>query len=231
MILGGLARFVAHNGRGIYCYCALQVAHYCLNFLESHDFVLNDVNSCLQDVRFPPRKMPPTEDHQFLPTHSPLSPLTPSSPLYPDGLIAPIWIRKHTTLVPSVFVLFKRIYESPRPAANAPLDPTDPDREKEREAEERRRDTELAVEIAQRKKTTNERTIKLTVVLMASRRMLGEIKYAESYIIVLSYHPPDDPTLDARLTFIRRHSGLDPRAALFVLSPVTQTEIGDFVRR
>ena len=58
--------------------------------------------------------MPPAEDQQFLPTHSPLSPLTPTSPLYPDGLIAPIWIRKHTTLVPSVFVLFKRIYEHQR---------------------------------------------------------------------------------------------------------------------
>ena len=41
----------------------------------------------------------------------------------------------------------------------------------------------------------------------------------------------DDPALDARLTYIRRQSGLDPRAALFVLSPVTQSEIGDFVRR
>ena len=130
-----------------------------------------------QDVRFPPRKMPPAEDQQFLPTHSPLSPLTPTSPLYPDGLIAPIWIRKHTTLVPSVFVLFKRIYEHQRPAASgtapSPLDVPDPDQDREREAEERRRDTELAQEIAQRKKVTNERAIKLTVVLMASRRMLG----------------------------------------------------------
>ena len=41
----------------------------------------------------------------------------------------------------------------------------------------------------------------------------------------------DDPSLDARLTYIRRQSGLDPRAALFVLSPVSQAEIGDFVRR
>ncbi|KAJ3553164.1 hypothetical protein NM688_g3760 [Phlebia brevispora] len=163
------------------------------------------------DMRFPPRKMPPSEENQFLPTHSPLSPLTPSSPLYPDGLIAPIWIRKHTTLVPSVFVLFKRIYESPRPTNNAPLDLNDTDMA-ERELEERRRDTELAAEIALRKKSTNERSIKLTVVLMASRRML------------------DDPTLDGRLTYIRRQSGLDPRAALFVLSPVAQSEIGDFVR-
>lgn len=175
--------------------------------------------------------MPPTEDHQFLPTHSPLSPLTPSSPLYPDGLIAPIWIRKHTTLVPSVFVLFKRIYESPRPTGNTPLDPAEADREREQEAEEKRRDTELAAEIATRKKSTNERAIKLTVVLMASRRMLGAIHMLCTYMPQLSRLWLDDSTLDGRLTFIRRHSGLDPRAALFVLSPVTQVEIGDFCRR
>ncbi|KIP04097.1 hypothetical protein PHLGIDRAFT_31528 [Phlebiopsis gigantea 11061_1 CR5-6] len=164
------------------------------------------------DARFPPRKMQPAEDQQFLPTHSPLSPLTPSSPLYPDGLIAPIWIRKHTSLVPSVFVLFKRIFEYQRPTGGTPLDIPDPDLDREREAEEKQRDNELSQEIAHRKKTTNERSIKLTVVLMASRRML------------------DDPALDNRLTYIRRHSGLDPRAALFVLSPVAPAEIGDFVR-
>ncbi|KAI0090763.1 Gryzun, putative trafficking through golgi-domain-containing protein [Irpex rosettiformis] len=164
------------------------------------------------DVRFPPRKVAPAEDQQFFPTHSPLSPLTPSSPLYPDGLIAPIWIRKHTGLVPSVFVLFKRLYEFPRATPTSPLEAPDSEHERDREAEEKRRDAELSAEIAQRKKSTNERAIKLTVVLMASRKLL------------------DDPTLDARLTFIRRQSGLDPRAALFVLSPVSQAEIGDFVR-
>ena len=41
----------------------------------------------------------------------------------------------------------------------------------------------------------------------------------------------DDPELDARLTFIRRLSGLDSRAALFVLSPVSISELHDFVRR
>ena len=61
-----------------------------------------------------------------------------------------------------MFVVFKRIYESP-PGQD----------EREREAEEKRRDTELAAEIAQRKKNTNERGIKLTAVLMASRKMLG----------------------------------------------------------
>ncbi|KAI0776280.1 Gryzun, putative trafficking through golgi-domain-containing protein [Trametes elegans] len=157
-----------------------------------------------KDAPFPPRKLLRPEDPQYNSSHSPLSPLTPTSPLYPDGIIAPIWVRKHTTLVPSVFVMFMRIYESP------PVQPGQDERE--REAEEKRRDTELSAEIAHRKKSTNERGIKLTVVLMASRRML------------------DDPTLDGRLTCIRRQSGLDPRAALFVLSPVSQAEIGDFVR-
>lgn len=128
-----------------------------------------------KDVRFPPRKLVSPNDPQFQAAHSPLSPLTPSSPLYPDGLIAPIWIRKHTTLVPSVFVMFMRIFEYPPHNPRSPLDAPDVDREKEREQEERRRDTELATEVALRKKSTNERGIKLTVVLMASRRMLGEI--------------------------------------------------------
>ncbi|EMD33144.1 hypothetical protein CERSUDRAFT_118207 [Gelatoporia subvermispora B] len=162
-----------------------------------------------KDMRFPPRKV---EDLQTRTFHSPLSPLMPSSPMYPDGLISPFWIRKHTTLVPAVFVIFMRIYESPVQAPRSPLDVPDADREREREAEERRRDTELAADIAQRKKHMNDYGVKLTVVLLASRRML------------------DDPALDNRLTFIRRQSGLDPRAALFVLSPVSQAEIGDFVR-
>ncbi len=166
-----------------------------------------------RDVRFPPRKMAPNDDSPHVPGHSPLSPLTPSSPLHPDGLIAPIWIRKHTTLVPSVFVLFMRIFEYPHTAPRSPLDGADPDRERDREQEERKRDVDLAAYIALRKKSTNERGIKLTVVLLASRRML------------------DDPSLDARLTFIRKQSGLDARAALFVLSPVSQAELGDFVQR
>ena len=38
--------------------------------------------------------------------HSTLSPLTPSSPLYPDGLVTPLWITKHQARLPSAFVSF-----------------------------------------------------------------------------------------------------------------------------
>jgi hypothetical protein len=51
----------------------------------------------------------------------------------------------------------------------SPLDLPHPDRE----AEERRKDTEMSSEIAYRKKSTSERGIKLTVVLLASRKLLG----------------------------------------------------------
>lgn len=79
--------------------------------------------------------------------------------------------------MPSVFVLFLRLFELPPLASRSPLDPPDADREREREQEERRRDTDLSAEIAVRKRSTNERGIKLTVVLMASRRMLGGLGY------------------------------------------------------
>jgi len=126
-----------------------------------------------KDVRFPPRKLVPPDDAHYPSSHSPLSPLTPSSPLHPDGLIAPIWIRKHTTLIPSVFVLFLRMYESPPHEPRSPHDAPDHEREREKEQEEKRKDAELAALIAQRKKITNDRGIKLTVVLIASRPMLG----------------------------------------------------------
>lgn len=42
---------------------------------------------------------------------------------------------------------------------------------------------------------------------------------------------PDDPSLDTRLSFIRRQSSLDARAALFVLSPLSTAELNEFIER
>nr|KMM68204.1 hypothetical protein CPAG_04535 [Coccidioides posadasii RMSCC 3488] len=38
--------------------------------------------------------------------HSPISPLTPASPTYPDGIATPLWVTKHQSLVPAAFVNF-----------------------------------------------------------------------------------------------------------------------------
>ncbi|KAG8758578.1 hypothetical protein FRC14_007889 [Serendipita sp. 396] len=173
-----------------------------MNRASAFNILLVDKN-----VRFPPRKViSPSEQNAMNPhPHSPLSPLIPTSPLHPDGLIAPVWVRKHVELVPSVYVLFLKLWESPPPLS--PLE----GREQEME-EERKHDQELATELSQRKRTLAERGIKLTAVLLASRRLL------------------DDPGLDVRLTFIRKQSSLDARAALFVLSPVSSNELQEFVK-
>ena len=107
------------------------------------------------------------------PPHSPLSPLTPTSPLHPDGLIAPVWVRKHAELVPSVFVLFLRLFETPvdstSDAAGAGAGPSgNTNKVKEREMDEA-----LVREIGERRRRLGERGIKLTVVLMASAATLG----------------------------------------------------------
>ncbi|KAI5481898.1 hypothetical protein MNV49_000175 [Pseudohyphozyma bogoriensis] len=157
-----------------------------------------------KNVRFPPLKARPPSNNQqpMAPLHSPISPLTPTSPLYPDGIMAPIWIRKHREMVPSVFVLVLRLGEYTN---DGPLDLG------RKEEQERAWDAELVQEVVDRKRSTTERGIKLAVVLVCSRQLL------------------DDTSLDARLSLIRRQSGLDSRASLFVISPVPQAEVQNFV--
>ncbi|PHH61364.1 hypothetical protein CDD81_442 [Ophiocordyceps australis] len=46
--------------------------------------------------------------------HSPFSPLSPSSALYPDGLIDSQWIKKHQQLVPSIYACFYPLAEDER---------------------------------------------------------------------------------------------------------------------
>ncbi|KAH6981964.1 Gryzun, putative trafficking through golgi-domain-containing protein [Ilyonectria sp. MPI-CAGE-AT-0026] len=66
---------------------------------------------------FPPRRARLPEDTEPLnvaPTlHSPFSPLSPVSTLYPDGLIDAQWIKKHQELVPSVYLCFYTLISDP----------------------------------------------------------------------------------------------------------------------
>ncbi|KIW91250.1 uncharacterized protein Z519_08146 [Cladophialophora bantiana CBS 173.52] len=74
----------------------------------------------------PPRKAPPPPHSPRLSAvgangspppalvlHSPLSPLTPSSPLYPDGIISPLWITKHQSRLPCAFLTFFTLGSDP----------------------------------------------------------------------------------------------------------------------
>lgn len=45
--------------------------------------------------------------------HSTISPLTPTSPLYPDGIITPLWITKHQSRLPAIFISFFALTTDP----------------------------------------------------------------------------------------------------------------------
>ncbi|KAA1114414.1 hypothetical protein PGT21_007995 [Puccinia graminis f. sp. tritici] len=163
-----------------------------------------------KSIRFPPRKTRPSSVSSTTSTnavsHSPLSPLSQTSPLFPDGIMTPIWIRKHRDMIPSVFVLMLKLWEPPQP----PNHQIHTDEHHDR-AEYEKFDHELIYEISERKKTTSERGIKLAVIILTSRYML------------------DNPQLDTRLSYIRKKSSLDTRASLFVLSPVPAHDVVNFI--
>lgn len=67
-------------------------------------------SNATQSFHLPPRKAdlpssPPASPGQGVPVaHSPLSPLTPSSPTFPDGILTPLWVGKHQRLVPAAAI-------------------------------------------------------------------------------------------------------------------------------
>ncbi|KAE8145906.1 Gryzun, putative trafficking through golgi-domain-containing protein [Aspergillus avenaceus] len=79
------------------------------------------IKSVGRSYRLPPRKAdPPSVSPPMSPNgqgndsspapyfvlHSPISPLTPSSPTFSDGLLTPLWVTKHQNLVPAVVINF-----------------------------------------------------------------------------------------------------------------------------
>lgn len=126
--------------------------------------------------------------------HSPLSPLTASSELYPDGIISEKWIQKYLYIVPSTFVsiyLLKTNSET---------------KQEEQEADER-----LARKINTLKSQLSLRDIRLIV------------------IVVSEVLPSVDLSLNDRIYYLRKNTGLAPRAGLFFLPPSTEIELETLV--
>ncbi|KAK6344489.1 hypothetical protein TWF696_008124 [Orbilia brochopaga] len=100
-------------------------------------------------------KTPTSSGFLRRPLHSPISPLTPDSPLYPDGVFSHIWLRKHLYLQPCAFVSFHEF-------AVVPSD------------QEENVDRALANSINEMKKVfaTDPRKIKFAVVLIAQKTLL-----------------------------------------------------------
>ncbi|KAG2200136.1 hypothetical protein INT47_012417 [Mucor saturninus] len=146
------------------------------------------------------------------PPHSNLSPLSPDSPLYPDGVMSPLWVKKHL-YSPSVMVGFYDLWEwqsepgsTPRPkretgplASQVLFDPA-----------EREHDHNLSVEINLRRKYFQEKGIKFAAVIILKQRY-------------------SDQATEERLSSIRKQCGLDVKTSFFTVAPGTSTELQDFV--
>lgn len=179
------------------------------------------------EVKLPPKKTRPTprtltstspeQQRQLssLQPRSPLSPLHPSSSLFPNGLIAPVWLRKHRDIVPSVYVAFYCLAEatsSIQVATNSEDNSPTAQTSMPTPGEQLKAKDEVLIKaISERKVSLSERGVKLTVVLLTTRTML------------------ESTNLEGRLSFIRRSSQLDSKASLFVLTPVSKNELGEFV--
>ncbi|KAH8666677.1 Gryzun, putative trafficking through golgi-domain-containing protein [Xylariales sp. PMI_506] len=70
-----------------------------------------------REFLLPPRRAPLPEDVEAPESpyvlHSPFSPLSPGSSLYPDGLVDTRWIKKHQDLIPSVYLAFYTLTADP----------------------------------------------------------------------------------------------------------------------
>ncbi|KAF9106580.1 hypothetical protein BGX27_009108 [Mortierella sp. AM989] len=162
----------------------------------------------------PTRRFLQQTNQQDIPPSS-FSPSTPSSPLYPDGLITPQWIRRHREQIPSVFIAIVDLWdrESIDGGGNnsiiqrgfsdkGPLGVVDP--------MERERDIGLAQELLERRKVAQERSVKFAAVILLQRSHM------------------EDPSIQDRLNFVRKSAGLDLKSSFYVLPPSNSQEINEF---
>lgn len=117
-------------------------------------------------------------------THSALSPLNPSSSLYPDSLISVQWVQKYLLLTPCLFISVLSI------------DTTYTSREDQQKA-----DDTLAIKINQLRSQLSNRNIKIMVILVSD------------------VSPIQDPTLNHRIYYLSKNTGLIIGTTLFFLPP------------
>jgi uncharacterized protein (UPF0305 family) len=96
---------------------------------------------------------PPAQTHHLnMPiAHSAISPLTSGSPVHPDGLIPPIWVRKHREILPSVVVGFYDLWHHTSPDSIQEKEEISSTQEGTSESMDKEKDYILAMEINERR--------------------------------------------------------------------------------
>ncbi|KAJ3416366.1 hypothetical protein HDV05_001934 [Chytridiales sp. JEL 0842] len=172
---------------------------------------------------FPAKKslsLAPTNRPSGPVVHSQLSPLTPNSPLHPDGIMSPLWVKKHRQSAPSVVVGFYELWEKPTDpfdvsalagSGGARKDPLGVPQQVS--AQEKDMDQQLCHEINDKRRNVQDRGIKFSVVLL------------------LKTTPNESPRIEERIQFIRRGCSLDTKNSLFVfpIADSTPNTVQEFV--
>ncbi|KAI0152655.1 Gryzun, putative trafficking through golgi-domain-containing protein [Xylariaceae sp. FL1272] len=148
-----------------------------------HKFKIKTIG---REFLLPPRRAKLPDDLDDTPAsafvlHSPFSPLSPGSTLYPDGLIDVRWIQKHQEEIPSICLCFYELTSDPTLATL--------------------QDNKLKTDINAVKNAITQSGYKcrLAVVILSDQSPSGVAQFQE------------------RLENIRRSTGLDPKASLFVM--------------
>ncbi|KAI1387421.1 Gryzun, putative trafficking through golgi-domain-containing protein [Hypoxylon trugodes] len=144
-----------------------------------------------REFLLPPRRARLPDNFEAPPSppilHSPFSPLSPGSTLYPDGLIDTRWLQKHQEFIPSVYLTFYSLTSDPTLATL--------------------HDNQLKTDIN------------------AVKNAIAQSGYKTRFVaVILSDQSPSSVgQFQERLENVRRSTGLDPKASLFVL-PTQRTE-------
>jgi hypothetical protein len=96
---------------------------------------------------------PPAQTHHpNMPVaHSPISPFTSGSPVHPDGLIPPMWVKKHREILPSVVVGFYELWHHTLPDPIQEKEEISSTQEDTTESVDKEKDYILAMEINERR--------------------------------------------------------------------------------
>ncbi|KAA8895445.1 Gryzun, putative trafficking through golgi-domain-containing protein [Sphaerosporella brunnea] len=156
----------------------------------------------------------PTEGPPTRVLHSPISPLSPDSPLYPDGTVSHIWLRKHQSLLPAVFVSCHQLNTE---TSDAGL-----------QAVEDNRMIEAINGVKKHFLSTS--TGSLTAASAIGSEELRSSGHRTKFVAIIECERSvmTSAQIDDRLTYIRRGTGLITNTTFFVIqsntSPVEQEQ-------
>jgi hypothetical protein len=157
--------------------------------------------------------------------HSPLSPHTPSSPVYPDGIMHLAWIRKYREQMPAVVISLYELYDRTAELNSRLPSPTPIGGRVQSMGPG---SFGAVSDIASALQSDKEKDDEMIHEILEERQHYTELGIRYIAIVLLSKAQKTDPAAEERVNAIRRGCGMDARS-LLVLPPCSPEELKTFV--